>query len=223
MSKFLLNLLLQISQALVNSKCNFYSKRILPPNSAHSAQPAYPLPQPWPTSRPKPSNPPRPKPPSPLGLIAARPTHAFSVFYRRCFPLRFRPSRAGRLPLISLTTGPQLSDSSPTSSRPSSPAPPPIPSHRAPLRSVPRVPSDHCHLAFISPPLIPLLNHSSSQLSSMSLKTLTSALTAPTTSPRCSPDPYKGRAISLSFTAPLPTLISLSPSSSLSLTDRRHH
>jgi hypothetical protein len=44
MSKFLLNLLLQISQALVNSKSNFYSKRILPPNSAHSAQPACPLP-----------------------------------------------------------------------------------------------------------------------------------------------------------------------------------
>jgi hypothetical protein len=85
MSKFLLNLHLQISQALVNSKSNFYSKRILPPNSAHSAQPACPIPRPWPAGRPKPSNPPRPKPPSPLGLSAARPAHAFSVFYRRHF------------------------------------------------------------------------------------------------------------------------------------------
>jgi hypothetical protein len=202
MSKFLLNLLLQISQALVNSKSNFYSKRILPPNSAHSAQPACPLPRPWPTGRPKPSNPPRPKPPSPLGLSAARPAHAFSVFYKRRFPLRFTPSRAGRLPLISLTTGPQLSASSPTSSRPSSPAP--------------------LH-AFISPPLIPLLNLSSSRPSSMSLKTLTPALTALATSPRRSPDRYKGRAISPSFTAPLPALISLSLSSSLFLTERRHH
>jgi hypothetical protein len=218
MSKFLLILLLQISQALVNLKSNFYSKRILPPNSAHSAQPACPLPRPWPAGRPKPSKPPRPKPPSPLGLSASQPAHAFSVFYRRCFPLRFTPSRVGCLPLISLTTGPQLSASSPTSSRPSSPAPPPIPGHRAPLRSTPRVPSDHYHLAFISPPLIPLLNLSSSRSSSMSLKTLTPALTALATSPRRSPDSYNGRAISPSFTAPLPALISLSPSSSLSLT-----
>jgi hypothetical protein len=57
----------------------------------------------------------------------------------------------------------------------------------------------------------------------MSLKTLTPALTAPATSPRRFPDPYKGRAISLSFTAPLPALISLSPSSSLSLIERQHH
>jgi hypothetical protein len=113
--------------------------------------------------------------------------------------------------------------SSPTSSRPSSPAPPPIPGHRAPLRSAPRVPSDHYHLAFISPSLIPLLNLSSSWSSSMLLKTLTPALTAPATSPRRSPDPYKGRAISPSFTALLPALISLFLSSSLSLTERRHH
>jgi hypothetical protein len=95
MSKFLPNLLLQIFQALVNSKSNFYSKRIIPPNSAHSAQPACPLPQPWPAGRP---NPPRPKLPSPLGLSAGQPAHAFSVFYRRRFPLRFTPSRADRLP-----------------------------------------------------------------------------------------------------------------------------
>jgi hypothetical protein len=164
-------------------------------------------------------HPPRPKPPSPLGLTAARPAHAFSVFYRRCFPLRFTPSRAGLLHLISLTTGPRLSASSPTSSRPSSPAPPPIPSHRAPLRTVPRVPSDHYHLAFISPPLIPLLNLSSSRPSSMSLKTLTPALTAPATSPRCSPDPIKGEQSlrasphlsPLSFPS-LRALASLSPS-----------
>jgi hypothetical protein len=43
----------------------------------------------------------------------------------------------------------------------------------------------------------------------MSLKTLTPALTAPATSPQRSPDPYKGRATS--------------PSSSLPLTERRHH
>jgi hypothetical protein len=56
-----------------------------------------------------------------------------------------------------------MSVPSPTSSRPSSPAPPPIPGHRAPLSSAPRVPSSRYHLAFISPPLISLLNLSSSQ------------------------------------------------------------
>jgi hypothetical protein len=39
-------------------KSNFYLKGIFPPNSAHSAQPACPLPRPWPADRPKPSNPP---------------------------------------------------------------------------------------------------------------------------------------------------------------------
>jgi hypothetical protein len=122
------------------------------------------------------------------------------------YPLQFTPSRASCLPLVSLTTGP-----------------PPIPSHRAPLSSAPRVPSNRYHLAFISPPLIPLLNLSSSRKSSMVLKPLTSALTAPATPPRRSPDPYKRRAPSLSFTAPLPAHISLSPCSSLPLTECRHH
>jgi hypothetical protein len=57
-----------------------------------------PTPRPWPAGRPKPSNPPRPKPLSPLGLSAARPAHAFSVFYSRRFPLRFTPSRASFIP-----------------------------------------------------------------------------------------------------------------------------
>jgi hypothetical protein len=57
MSKFLLNLLLQIFQALEIQKSNFYLKRFIPPILAHSAQPAYPLPQPWPAGRPKPSRP----------------------------------------------------------------------------------------------------------------------------------------------------------------------
>jgi hypothetical protein len=89
--------------------------------------------------------------------------------------------------------------------------------------AAPQVPSNHYHLAFISAPLIPLLNVSSSRPSSISLKTLTPVLTASATSPRRSHDSYKGRAIPPSFTAPLPALISLSPSCSLSLTERRHH
>jgi hypothetical protein len=85
------------------------------------------------------------------------------------------------------------------------------------------VPSNRYHLAFISPPLIPLLNLSSSRQSSMALKPLTSMLTAPATPPRHSPGPYKRQAPSPSFTAPLPAHISLCPCSSLPLTERRHH
>jgi hypothetical protein len=42
-------------------------------------------------------------------------------------------------------------------------------------------------------------------------------------SPAPPPTPYKRRATSPSFTAPFPTLISLSSSSNLPLTERRHH
>jgi hypothetical protein len=108
--------------------------------------------------------------------------------------------RAGRLSLVSLTTRPRLSAPSPTSSRPSSPAPPPIPGHRAPPSSAPRVPPSCYHLAFISPPLISLLNP-----------------------PRRSPEPYKRPAPPPEFTAPLPASLRISPRSSLPLTECQHH
>jgi hypothetical protein len=108
MSKFLLNLHLQISQAMVNSKNPiFYSKRIFPPNSAYSRpahSPSLGLP-----AGPSHPTPPRPKPPSPLGLSADRPAHAFGVFYRRRFPLRFTPSRDGRFLPLSPPHGPRQS------------------------------------------------------------------------------------------------------------------
>jgi hypothetical protein len=167
-----------------------------------------------------------PATPSPQAEIA-RPAHPARVSVASSreirFPLRFTPSRAGRLPLVSLTIGPRLSASSPTSSHPSSLALPPIPGHRAPLSSTPRVPSNRYHLVFISPPLIPLRNLSSSRQSSMALKPLMSALTTQATPPRRSPGPYKRRAPSPSFIAPLPAHISLSPCSSHPLTECRHH
>jgi hypothetical protein len=54
----------------------------------------------------------------------------------------------------------------------------------------------------------------------MALKPLMPALTAPATPPQCSPGPYKRRAASLSFTAPLPAPISPSPRPSNPLTER---
>jgi hypothetical protein len=114
------------------------------------------------------------RPLSPASPLAAPPPQAETVptgpssprvghvFTENTSSLLVRVFRAGRLSHVSLSTGPQMSVPSPTSNRPSSPALPPIPGHRAPLSSTPRVPSSRYHLAFISPPLISLLNLSSS-------------------------------------------------------------
>jgi hypothetical protein len=120
---------------------------------------------------------------NPAGPASPRVDGAFAEVR---FPFWFTPSRAGRLSLVPLTTGPWLSALSPTSSLLSSPAPPPIPGHRASPSSAPWVPPSRYHFSFISPPLISLLNPPPS---SMALKPLTPALTAPAIPP---PAPIKG-------------------------------
>jgi hypothetical protein len=156
MSKFLLNLLLQISKALVNSKNPIFNSEILFLDFGPADLAAHPASQPsLPTGhtvsrRPKaPAGPSSPR----VGRVFTGNTFSFSVY----------AFRAGRLSHVSLSTGPHMLVSSPTSNHPSSPTPPPIPGHRAPLSSAPRVPSSRYHLAFISPPLISLLNLSSSR------------------------------------------------------------
>jgi hypothetical protein len=125
MSKFLLNLPLQISKALVNSKIQFLIRKFFflafgPADLA--AHPAFgPAGSHWPLS-------------SLLSRVESNPAGPASprvdgAFVEVHFPFWFTPSRAGRLSLVSLTTGPQLSTPSPTSSCPSSPVPPPIPGH----------------------------------------------------------------------------------------------
>jgi hypothetical protein len=179
MSKFLLNLLLQISKPLVNSKIQFLIPKFFFLISARpTMRPTRPLAQPahWPR------HPRRPKS-SLAGPSSLRVGH---VFTRNTSSILIRAFRAGRLSLVSLTTGPQLSAPSPTSRRSSSPAPPPLPGHRVPPSSTPRVPPDRYHLALISPPLNPLFNPPTS---SMALKTLMPALNSPATPPRRSPGP----------------------------------
>ena len=111
MSKFLLNLLLQISKALVNSKIQFLIRKFF---SLLLARPT-----------PRPVRPPaqlahrlrrprRPKSSRPAHL--ARASVASSRKIR--FPFRITPSQAGRLSLVSLSTGPHLSDSPPSPCRP---------------------------------------------------------------------------------------------------------
>jgi hypothetical protein len=211
MSKFLLNLLLQISKALVNSKIQFLIRKFFFLISARpTLRPTRPLAQPahWPRH-------PRRLKPSLAGPTSPCVGH---VFARNTSSLLIRAFRAGRLSLVSLTTGPQLSAPSSTSNRPSSPAPPPLPGHRAPPSSTPRVPPDRYHLAFISPCLNPLLNPPPS---SMALKPLTPALNSPATLPGAPPAPYKRRAPPPSFTAPLPAPFPLSPRLSSPLTEHR--
>jgi hypothetical protein len=179
MSKFLLNLLLQISKAFINSKIQFLIQKFFFLILARpTLRPTRPLAQPahWPR-RPR-----RPKP----SLTGPSSLCVGHVFARNTSSLLIRAFQTSHLSLVSLTTGPQLSAPSPTSSRPSSPAPPPLPGHRVPPSSTPRVPQDRYHLAFISPPLNPLLN---SPPSSMALKPLTPVLNSSVTPPRRSPGP----------------------------------
>jgi hypothetical protein len=122
MSKFLLNLLLQISEALVNSKIQFLIQKFFSLLLARPTPwPVRPLALPahrphWPAS---PADPPahRPKQSWP-----AHPACASVVSSRKIrFPFRIMPSRAGRLSLISLSTGPHLSDSPSSPRRPQMP------------------------------------------------------------------------------------------------------
>ena len=126
MSKFLLNLLLQIFQALEKFKIQFLFENIISSDFSPLGSAGLPTP---PALACRPAQPPQPKVASPRGLSVGQPAYAFSVFCRSRFPPQFAPSRAGRLPRISLTSGPRMSDSSPTSGRPSSPAPPLNPGH----------------------------------------------------------------------------------------------
>jgi hypothetical protein len=138
MSKFLLNLLLQIFKAFVNSKFQFLIQKFF------SLLSARPTPRPvWPLAQPahRPRRPCRPKSSRP-----AHPARASVASSREIhFPFRITPSRAGRLSLISLKTGPHLLDSPPSPRRPTPVGNPPVP----------RMPRAFTALPRHSPPLIP--------------------------------------------------------------------
>jgi hypothetical protein len=128
MSKFLLNLLQQISKASVNSKIQFLIRKFFSLLSAQpTPRPVRPLVQP----AHRPCHPHRPK--------SSRPTHPARASVTSSqeirFPFRITPSRAGRLSLISLSTGPHLSDSPPSPRRPTLVRNPPrrCPAPRMPL------------------------------------------------------------------------------------------
>jgi hypothetical protein len=111
MLKFLLNLLLQISKALVNSKIQFLIQKFFSLLSARpTPRPVRPLAQlahrPRCLRRPKSSQPAHP----------ARVSVASSREIR--FPFWITVSRADHLSLVSLSTGPHLSDSPPSPRRP---------------------------------------------------------------------------------------------------------
>jgi hypothetical protein len=172
MSTFLLNLLLQFSKALINSKIQFLIQKFFFLISARpTLRPIRPL---------SPANP-LAMPPPQVETVLAGPSspRVGRVFTGNTSSLLVCAFRAGRLSNVSLSTRPQMSVPSPTSSRPSSPAPPLIPGHRAPLSSAPRVPSSRYHLAFISPPLISLFNLSSSRPVFNDIKAINTSVNRP--------------------------------------------
>ena len=143
MSKFLLSLLLQFSKALVNSKIQFLIRKFIFPDF-RPGRPRGPLGR-WPNW---------PAGLSPLPQAEAhrpaqitQPAYDFGVFYRIRFLLRFTPFQAGRLPLVSLTTGSHLS-------APSSPSRRPTPVGISPRRRFPRAAASHlgCPRAFTALP-----------------------------------------------------------------------
>jgi hypothetical protein len=148
MSKFLLNLLLQISKALVNSKIQFSFGNSFSLLSAWpTLRSARPLAQPAHRSR-------RPHRPKPSWL--AHPTRASVTSSREIrFHFWFAPSRADRLSLISLSSRPcLLAVSSPP--RRSTPA---AFSHRLQPPRAARPPTSRCPARYLPHALIPLLNH----------------------------------------------------------------
>jgi hypothetical protein len=111
MSKFLLNLLLQIFKALVNLKIQFLIQKFFSLLSARpTPRPVRPLAQ----LAHRPLHPRRPKSSRP-----AHPARALVASSQKVrFPFRIMPSRAGRLSDVSLSTGPHLSNSLPSPRRP---------------------------------------------------------------------------------------------------------
>jgi hypothetical protein len=145
MSKFLLNLLVQISKALVNSKIQFLIQKFFflafgPADlAAHSAfGPASPDGLAFPAGQNRPHWP-------------IRPVHRWHLC-GSTFSLLVRTFSAGRFSLVALSSGPRLSAPSLTSGRPSSATPPPPPGHPTSPSSVPRVPPSRYHPAIIFPP-----------------------------------------------------------------------
>jgi hypothetical protein len=214
MSKFLLNLPLQISKALVNSKIQFLIQKSFflpfgPANlAARSASgPASPPAAPSPAGRNHPGWPIQPARRSRLrrkyvflfGSRLPEPTASPSSLYQPG-PIcqMYLPHCAGR---------PRLLSSVPYGH----PAPPDL-----------VMPGKTITLRLDSPPESHFITSHQAGPSSMALNPLTPVLTATATPNRRSPDPYKRRATSPSFTAPLPAPISLSPRLSSPLTERHH-
>jgi hypothetical protein len=144
MSKFLLNLLLQFSKALLNSKSDFNSE-ILLFSFPHfrPSRPAFPH-RPWPTGRPSRLAHPGPPASQPLG------PHADGVFCEIRFLLDFAHSVCSAFSSPPLTPGPHLSYVSSPPSRPPRTTAPPRPAPPSPCLGIPWAITD-------PPPITPLL------------------------------------------------------------------
>jgi hypothetical protein len=127
------------------------------------------------------------------------------------FSLLVRAFRAGRLSLVSLSSGPHLQP--PELARAATASQPPSASQlRASGATEPLPPRLHFPSLNSPPKPSPVFN---------GVKAINAGVNPPATPPRRSPDPYKRRAPPPGFTAPLPASLRFSPRSSLPLTERR--
>jgi hypothetical protein len=210
MSKFHINLLLQISKALVNSKNPIFNSEIPfflnfgPTNlAAHpTSGPASSLPSLPPQAETAPTGPPSPR----VGR----------VFTGICFPFWFAPSERAAYPssLCQSGHGCQLHPPPPaTRAR--------LRRHRSPATERRLAPRLGCHRTVTTSPSFSSLNSPLKPSPVFNgVKAINTGVNPPATPPRRSPDPYKRRSPPPEFTTPFPASLRFSPCSSLPLTER---
>jgi hypothetical protein len=202
MSKFLLNLLLKISKAMVNSKIQFLIQKFF-------FRPT----RPWPSWPPLASLLPQAEAHRPTRSLSPR---IDSVFAEVRFPFWFAPSvlAASSSSLCQAGPGYQLHPSSPAAhARPCHHRSPATPRRPAPCLGAAEPLPPRLHF----PPLIPLLNPQVFN----GVKAINAGIKPRPPLPDAPPTPIKGRAPPPDFTAPLPSSICFSPRSSLACTERR--
>jgi hypothetical protein len=140
------------------------------------------------------------------------------------FSLSVRAFRVGRLPLVSLSSGPRLSASSSPPRCPTPAVSPPI--FVAPPLPVPPAPHFGCRRAITAPITSPPSNRASTRRNELNYSAIEAPPHRPLLTGICtpsSPAPLQKASTTPGFTAPLPASLLFSPCLSIALTEHRRH